>query len=133
MATKRMKRTKRAYVALFDNPTALFGNGPDNPGVEAILYPNGERELWIKDARGHGVCIRASAGPAGFGLTIRTFGDAPMTIASHEGRYIELVQYNSDERSQAFARWYAGKETDADIAILGENYRRAPIRAREEG
>ena len=108
------KRTKKAYENLYDHPTALF------EGVEVLLWPNGIPEILIRDVkRGHCMRITASVGPAGMGLRVsRTTLGTPMSVAGNrEGDYevirldhdaveIGITQYNGDEESQAFKRWY---------------------------
>ena len=108
------KRTKKAYEALFDDPKTLF------EGVEVFLFPNGEREILVRDAkRGHAMRIKVSVGEAGLGLTVQrtTFGTALSVCGNREGDYefvrleddaaeLTITQYNGDERSQAFKRWY---------------------------
>lgn len=126
--THRHYKAGRAYKAdyarLYDNPFSLFPGGPDNRGVSVKLWPNGEPRIWLQDERGHGVEITASAGPAGFGLHIRSFvGGAPITVGGnlhpdltvhHAGdyKYIDLCQYNGDAKSQAFKAWYNGSSDD---------------------
>lgn len=107
------KRTKAAYANLFDNPTALF------EGVEVLLFPNGEREILIRDAkRGHAMRLKVSVGPAGMSLTVSrtTLGTPLSVIGNQEGDYepirlegdaaeLSITQYNGDGDSQAFKRW----------------------------
>ena len=113
MARKRNKRTKTAYAELFDNPSALFQD------AEVLLWPNGVPEIWIRSKDGRkGFRITAGQGNAGFALTIGKFAlSAPMTVGGnlqkdmevfHAGDAYEvsLCQYNDDELSQAFKRWY---------------------------
>lgn len=68
------KRTKRAYLRLFDAPDYLFGRG-----TRTIVFPNGEREIWISNHNGTASFkIRASDGPAGFSITVlSTVGALP--------------------------------------------------------
>jgi len=107
------------YIDLYHNPEALFRD------VQVRLWPNGSPCIWIQDARGHGVSLTASAGPAGFGLQIHRFvGGNPITVSGNlddehltghsAGDYhtIELCQYNLDETSQAFKAWYLADASD---------------------
>jgi hypothetical protein len=110
------RRTLKAYRKLYADPTALFD------GCSVTLFPNGEREIWIKDAadRGYGFRIRASMGPAGLGLQVDRFSlGRPITPAGNETiaedwkpyagpdlDNVSLTQYGFDERSQAFKAWY---------------------------
>ncbi len=111
---KHRRSTKAAYARLFDDPSALFGEG-----TQVTFYPNGEPEIWIQGPKGHGFRIKASSGRAGFGLSIDTFIGGPVTTlhAMANGEEVtedvdrisgvSLTQYNGDEWSQAFKRWYA--------------------------
>lgn len=128
----RPKRTKKRYMELFDEPEKLF------PGVKTTLFPNGDNEMWIRSPDGkHGFSIKASLGPAGLGLTIKTFvmgndltvrsynhayGDAHPTVS--DVREVNVTSYNTDPRSQAFSRWYDGQATEEDLVLLGDEYRR---------
>lgn len=116
------RRTLKMYAELFRNPLRLFGVGPDNTGASVILWPNGERAIWIQGSGGKGYEITASEGPAGLALHIRGFVGSPgITISGNalpdyepiqglpDARYIDLCQYNSDERSQRFKAWYQGQ------------------------
>lgn len=114
----RTRRTKAQYARLFDDPSALFG-----PGTKVTLYPNGEPEIWIQSADGcKGYRIRCGGGgPAGFGVTVGGFALGPVTSFSGntpdnqptngdvDNFGLELCQYNRDERSQAYKRWYKGE------------------------
>lgn len=129
----RAKRTIKRYVDLFRNPRKLFGVGPDDTGAEVILFPNGEREIWIKEAKGHGFRITASRGPRGLGLQISRFVcGAPMTINANgndadkddlkgfDATHIEICQYDSDPAAQAYKEWYAGRRAyPGDVAAGG--------------
>lgn len=112
----RPKRTKKRYAELHDNPQALF------EGVETIVFPNGENEIWFKDDRGHGFKVVASRGPAGLGLRVSRFvGGAPIHARLFDKDYAmgrfpeaieaELTQYNPTDHARDFAAWY-----DADAA-----------------
>lgn len=116
---RKLRAYKRDYADLYDNPYCLFLGGPDNRGVSVKLWPNGEQAIWIQDDRGHGVEITAGAGPAGFGLHIRPFaGGTAITVGGNlsddhltphsagDYRFVDLCQYNGDEKSQAFKAWY---------------------------
>ena len=111
MAARR--RTKRAYAHLFDNPTALSAGGPSDKGAHVTLYPNGAREIWIRDTHGlHGIRLTVSHGPAGLGVTLSTMaGTAPITlhltsaetneIVSVDTREVETCQYDATPSAQA--------------------------------
>lgn len=71
------------------------------------------------------------------GVTVENmFGRLPMTVRAYGKDYqafgetlpdvkeVCITSYNPDERSQAFSRWYDHTETEADIALLGIEYRR---------
>ena len=116
------RRTLKQYAELFRNPYKLFGNGPDNMGAKVTLWPNGESEIWIQGSGGKGFRLTASEGPAGLSIKLSTFiGSPAITISGNatgdyapiqnvpEARHLELCQYNSDERSQAFKAWYQGR------------------------
>lgn len=133
---RQRKRTLKDYEALYRNPLHLAPPGPASTGAEVILFPNGEREIWVRSGDGFGgMRIRISDGPAGLSIHVNSFvGTADMdVVVDAPGRDIGLVQYRSDQRSQAFRRWYkdnsAGSDTltEADIAILGESYRRKAV------
>lgn len=131
------RRTKRAYAELFDNPAYLFG-----AGTETVIFPNGEREIWIKSADGRkGFSIRASDGACGFSVRIRAFNGEGVTVHSDylsadkrlDGmREIECVDYYSDEYAQAFKRWYFspmvdGKHSEPYPTELGLTPRHRPF------
>lgn len=86
-------------------------------------------EYWIKDPAAPELGFRltvSTAGPAGMGITITPFVGCPeLTISNPDDRYLEVCQYRIDARSQAFRRWYLEQETEADLALLGPEYRRA--------
>lgn len=131
------KRTKKQYANLFDNPRALFHGGPDDTGVSVTLWPNGEREIWLRDDNGRGgVRITASRGPVGMGIRISKFvGTGPLTVRAYgddysdatnapsfDAREIDMVFYDQTEKAQAFKRWYDGERTADLAAILGPEY-----------
>lgn len=129
MARKRMLKD---YVALYHNPEHLA------PGVQVTLWPNGEPEIWLKTADGLGLRVKVGNGPAGLGLCIDRMTATPdLTVSGMvpngpetpvpciDGAYsLEVCQHRTDARSQAFKRWYLHQETDADVALLGDGYRR---------
>lgn len=94
------------------------------PGCKVRICPNMENEIWIQDERGHGFRITAGAGPAGLRVTVGRFvGGNPITIGGNEHSteepfsgpdmsQVSLCQYNQDERSQAFKRWYQDPENN---------------------
>lgn len=111
---KRHRRTKKQYQELFSDPSKLF------EGCNVVLWPNGTPEIWITsktDGR-FGVRLKASHGPAGFGITVTAigqkmtiaddYGDAP-AILGQESREVALTQYHDDDWSQQFKAWYQGK------------------------
>ena len=111
------RRTKKQYAELYDNPGALF------KGCKVMLWPNGEPEIWINGGR-HSVRIKASVGPAGMSVTIGRFvGGMPLSVSGNltEGckplgmlncEEVSVTQYNDDEHSQAFKRWYGDPENN---------------------
>jgi hypothetical protein len=97
-------------------------------GTKTTLWPNGEREIWVKSADGtQGFSVRFSEGPYGLSLQVNFLHlRTPPDIRIEEiGTYVGICQYRSDPKSQAFKRWYVEEETEADIALLGDGYRRA--------
>lgn len=128
---------KDKHGELFDKPGMLF------EGLEVVLFPNSRNEIWIGTPDGKvGVAITASMGPAGMGVTMRRFEHTrDMTVRSYNAKYepahdtaegvreVATTIYNSDERSLAFARWYDGRATEADIQLLGPEYRRKEPRS----
>lgn len=134
---------KKDYAHLYDNPYALFpGTGHEaSRGAKVILWPNGQPAIWIQDDRGHGVEITAGAGPAGFGLHIRSFiGGNGITVSGNladqhltphrepvDYKYIELTQYNLDEPSQAFKAWYMADHDDPDRPARQPDFQNGPI------
>lgn len=125
------KRTKKAYLDLYDNPFALFGRDEETGrGAKVLLYPNGCREIWIQNANGSkSFSIVASEGPAGFSLTIKpAVGTPDATLlgaispdykpVNVDGlRDISICQYNSDYRSQLFKRWYMADSKDMETRL----------------
>lgn len=117
------RRTLVAYANLFRNPNALFPPSASSEGVDVILFPNGQNEIWLKSADGTlGFRIVAGNGPAGLGLQISTFiGTPPVTVrtddpGSVDSKYVDLCQYRQDDESLAFKAWY-----DADPATRGDS------------
>lgn len=135
------RRTKAAYARLFDQPNYLFGRG-----TRTIIFPNGAREIWISNADGTAkFAIRASDGPAGFGVTISApVGTLPadahvvtradyVTHITAEVREITFVSHYQDAFAQQFRRWYAcdtrneqGQKTEPYPADLGLTPRETP-------
>lgn len=122
---RRTKRTKRAYVDLYDHPGILFS------GCETILFPNGEPEIWIRSAdHKHGFRIRADRGPYGLGISVSPFAtfeilnnDDPDIVSRDEGLGgTSVVSYDPDPKAQAYKRWYDHQATEADIVLLGNEY-----------
>lgn len=121
------RRTKADYQRAFDIPSLPFaGPGPDDNGARLILFPNGQRgTIWIESHDGaRKFALSASDGPHGLGIRLDAIVGLPPRVW-HDGRSIEACIYRPDECAQAYARWYAHEETEADIALLGESYRRA--------
>jgi hypothetical protein len=114
------RRTLKKYETLYRDRTSLF------PNVETVLWPNGKPEIWFKTPDGLGFRVRVSNGPAGLGVNVQSFVGTPnMSDAYGNDDFdVELCQYRQDARSQAFKRWYRKQETEADITLLGETYRR---------
>lgn len=128
------KRTQAEYIRLYKNPNHLDPPHASGGGAEVTIFPNGEREVWIKSPEGDlGFTLHVSHGPAGLGLRVTAHTGRPMVTvfgesngepADLEDKHLELCQYRADSRSQSFKRWYAHRETESDIEILGEKYRR---------
>ena len=90
--------------------------------TEVILFPNGESEIWIKNKAGHGFCIKAGVGKAGFSVTVRDFvgsakGDYSVVRVSNseydsttvkDAREVSFVKYNHNDYAFAFSNWYDG-------------------------
>jgi hypothetical protein len=116
------RRLKKSYTELFDNPAALW------PDCKVTLWPNGVPEIWLQNKAGtRGVRITAGEGPSGFGITITRFTcTPPLTVNGNlDGEWMEpfhggdayevtLCQYNGDEHSQQFKKWYAGQGPHPD-------------------
>lgn len=113
----RLRRTIKRYVELFRNPRTLFPGGPDDTGADVILFPNGQREIWIRGSGNKGYRIRASEGPMGLGLQIDTFiGSEPMTLIpddSGDTRHVSICQYHATPKAQAFKKAYLSGEPGA--------------------
>jgi len=140
------KRTKRAYLRLYDQPNYLFGRG-----TRTTIFPNGARELWIKNVDGTvSFSIRASDGPAGFGLSILAHvGTLPVdvhsmkrsdyrTVITPDCREITCIAYYPDAYSQQYRTWYMsdakdehGNKTEKHPDELGLVPRVVPIEAVE--
>ena len=117
------KRTKKLYTELYDHPNAMFPGGPTNAGVEVILYPNGQPEIWLRSGL-HSLKLTASRGPYGLGVSITSHvGSTPLTVRKG-GYYCNITQYDATPKAAAYSRWYDGKETEADLRLLGSQYRR---------
>lgn len=101
-----MRRTKKSYAHLYDDPSALFGDG-----TEVILYPNGEPgTIWVKGPHGTGIEFRASAGPYGLSWRVHTFvGASPMTVMTTDKEYAE-EQVRHDAREVGGVQYFANEE-----------------------
>jgi hypothetical protein len=87
--------------------------------VEVLLFPNGDREILIRDAkRGYAMRLKVSVGPAEMSLTVSrtTLGTPLSVIGNQEGDYepirlegdaaeLSITQYNGDTDSQAYKAW----------------------------
>lgn len=123
---KILRRTKKLYAALFDDPTTLF------PGVETTLFPNGEREIWFRDTTSAnlGLKIKVSQGPAGFGVTIERLAPTRATLnvcgevdngsivppsgfVQEDVTRLDAMFYYDDPYSQQFKRWHNDQCTTA--------------------
>lgn len=127
-----MKKLARATVAMFDK-LRRTGKGIAETdglyGTTVTLWPNGNREIWVKSGdQSLGFSIQFSEGPHGLSAKLYYFGGSLSEHADvrvdHFGNHVEICQYRPDAKAQAFKRWYAHEETEADIALLGEDYRR---------
>jgi len=119
----KAKYSKTTIRQAQDALTILF------PSCKFTVAPNGQDEIWVKDAAGYGFSIRMSAAKAGIGVTLRKFaGASPLTatgnqhkteapIAQVDATEVSVTVYRNDEYSQQFKRWYsadsAGRATDA--------------------
>ena len=114
MANRQELQRKADISSLMEPDNGYFGKG-----IKLTMFPNGEKgEIWISDGR-QGMCIKASKGPVGFGLTIEHFsGGMPMTVHGNlsgdlepvvggDFRYLSVTQYYPDERATAFKNWMA--------------------------
>ena len=101
--------------------------------ADAYALPCGT--YWINGVDGAAIKLTVSEGPAGIGIRVASSVGAPrltltdtLDFREHgtDGTYNEIgaCQYRMDAYSQAFRSWILGTETDADIAILGNEYRR---------
>jgi hypothetical protein len=124
------KRTKKDYDQLYRSPKHLFPPTASSAGVDTILFPNGQNEIWFKDEYGRHFTVVASSGPAGFSVTVKAGFNASATLlgAKYPGyecfdeddvKEVTLCQYNQDEASQAFKAWYladaSNKETRKEL------------------
>lgn len=109
MANREQLARDAAWQQLQDDPKSYF------EGCELRLFPNGQKEIWIKGKQG-GMCITASEGPMGLGIEVKPFlGNGPITIhhlsmtQEHtrgvDTKHVSLTLYHSDEKSQAFKQW----------------------------
>jgi len=122
----RKRRTLKRYQELYRNPYSLFPAGPNSEGVKTTIFPNGENEIWFQANDGLGIRVTAGNGPAGLGIRVQRFiAGNPLTVTDDglTGE-VSVCQYRQDDRSQAFKRWYLHQETEADLEILGADYRR---------
>lgn len=139
----RAKRTLKLYRELFHNPFRLFGGAADDSGAKVTLWPNGEREIWIQGSGGKGFRVTAGEGPAGLSLHISTFvGSPPITVTGNaagdyqplpnmpDARHLSLCQYNGDDKSQAFKRWYLDHSDGKTAPLADDIY---PIGAQPKG
>jgi hypothetical protein len=112
-------------------------------GKPADTYALPHGKYWTPGINGETLCIEVSEGKAGVAVCVQTFGSsaklsltecldlrpgAPEFVAPAETfSEVCVCQYRSDPKSQAFARWYQGRETDADVALLGPEYKRREV------
>lgn len=111
---RRRKGTLKRYADLYRDPGSLF------QGVETLIFPNGEPEIWFRTAAGHGFRLKVSWGPAGLAATLSRHTLTPgFTIAGNdhgspwepfardpEACEVTITQYDRDDWAQAFRRWY---------------------------
>lgn len=110
----RIRRTKKQYADLFDNPDKLF------PGCNVILFPNAEPgELYIISTDGaRGFCVKAGDGPNGLRLEITRKNPVtpPMTVSGNnawengpiapiDASYLEIIEYRTTPYAKAFKTW----------------------------
>ena len=109
-------------------------------GKAAEIYSLPAGRYWTRGADIGSIEIHVSDGPAGVSIRVKRFPLSPDLVISDiftpraesdpaptgdPVAEVTVTQYRTDERSQAFARWYRHAETEADIAILGPEYRRS--------
>jgi hypothetical protein len=112
MVNKRNKRTKKAYMELFDNPKALFD------GVETIIFPNGQPEIWFKSDE-LGVRLKIGRGRAGMSITVyKLYATPNITVAAsdeskggwYETPMVDACQYKEEKESLEFRDYYYGEK-----------------------
>jgi hypothetical protein len=130
------KRTKKDYDQLYRSPKHLFPPTASSAGVDTILFPNGQNEIWFKDEYGRHFTVVASSGPAGFSVTVKAGFNASATLlgAKYPGyecfdeddvKEVTLCQYNQDEASQTFKAWYLADASNK------ENRKRFSVQVRD--
>ena len=104
--------------------------------AEAYALPCGT--YWVNGVDGAAIKLTVSEGPAGIGIRVASSAGAPrLTLTDtldfrpngNDGTWNEIsaCQYRTDAYSQAFRSWILGIETESDIALLGDEYRRKPL------
>jgi hypothetical protein len=110
-------------------------------GKPADVYALPHGKYWTPGINGENLCIEVSEGKAGVAIRVHAFGPklsltecldlrpgAPdFTAPAETFSEVSVCQYRSDPESQAFARWYQHRETDADVALLGPEYKRREV------
>ena len=106
-------------------------------GRPATAYHLPAGEYWVRGVDGAALRLTVSEGHAGIGIRVSQSVGAPRLTLTEtldlrpsepaDGTWNEIgvCQYRTDARSQAFRSWVLGTETEADIAILGPEYRRS--------
>jgi hypothetical protein len=119
----KRKRTQALYTNLYKNPKALFPPHASSGGVDTILFPNGQNEIWFKSADGTlGFKMTVGNGPVGLGIHISAMIGTPkitMFYADSEGKtqladdsYIDACQYYQTPMALDFKESYRGSDLD---------------------
>lgn len=116
---RQSKRTKKQYLHLYDNPGAIVAGNVEHGPAQVILFPNGQKELWIKGPNGYGFKLEVSVGPQGISAHMSAFTGTPgLTVSGNADpdckpvhleetvRYMSVCQYFSTPEAAAFRDWY---------------------------
>lgn len=99
MADRKALKRAAQFKAL--NETGKYG------GVQMTLFPNGEEgDIWVSDGP-LGFKIRVRKGSMGLSVEIQKHaGTMNLTVNGEDVAQVTVTQYNYDDKSQAFKRWY---------------------------